>query len=70
MRLASSLCHITLGKRAPGTDGIGVWAGPRASLDDMEKLSVNINHTASERKQAYERSTEIVMLINLITTEC
>jgi hypothetical protein len=26
------------GERAPVIDGIGVWVGPRAGLDDVEKI--------------------------------
>jgi hypothetical protein len=29
---------LPLGGKKPGTHRIGVWVGPRAGLDDMEKL--------------------------------
>jgi hypothetical protein len=35
---ASRLCRFTLGERAFGTRWIGGWVGPRAGLDDVEKI--------------------------------
>jgi hypothetical protein len=35
--LASSAGHFIPGERAPGTQCIGGWVGPRAGLDNMEK---------------------------------
>jgi hypothetical protein len=34
---ASRLCRFIPGKRAPGTNWIGGWVGPRAGLGDMRK---------------------------------
>jgi hypothetical protein len=34
----SRLGRFTLGERAPGTHWIGGWVGPRAGLDDIEKI--------------------------------
>jgi hypothetical protein len=34
---ASRPGRFTPGERAPGTHWIGVWVGPRAGPDDMEK---------------------------------
>jgi hypothetical protein len=35
---ASRPCRFTPGERAPGTHGIGGWVGPRAGLDNVEKI--------------------------------
>jgi hypothetical protein len=35
--LAASPDCFTLGNRAPGTQRIGVWVGPRAGLDTVAK---------------------------------
>jgi hypothetical protein len=34
---ASHPCCFIPGEKAPGTDWIGGWVGPRAGLDDVEK---------------------------------
>jgi hypothetical protein len=34
---ASRPCRFTPGERAPGTQWIGGWVGPRAGLNDVEK---------------------------------
>jgi hypothetical protein len=31
-------CRFTPGERAPGTHWIGGWVGPRAGLEDVEKI--------------------------------
>jgi hypothetical protein len=38
--LASRLGRFTLGKRAPGTNWIGDWMGPRTGLDDVERRKI------------------------------
>jgi hypothetical protein len=35
---ASGPCHFTPGIRAPGSQWIGGWVGPRGGLNDVEKL--------------------------------
>jgi hypothetical protein len=35
---ASRPGHFTAGERAPGTPWIGGWVGPRAGLDEVEKI--------------------------------
>jgi hypothetical protein len=37
-RPASQPGSFTPGERAPGTHWIGGWVGPRAGLDDVEKI--------------------------------
>jgi hypothetical protein len=37
---ASRPGRFTLGERAPGTHWIGGWMGPRAGLEDVEKVSL------------------------------
>jgi hypothetical protein len=37
--LHSLPCRFTHGERTPGTHWIGGWVGPRADLDDVEKMN-------------------------------
>jgi hypothetical protein len=41
-RLVVNAGHFTSGEGAHGTDCIGGWVGPRASLKDMEKKKLRI----------------------------
>jgi hypothetical protein len=37
---ASCPGHFTRGERAPGTDWMGAWVGPRTGLDKMDERKI------------------------------